>query len=430
MTVPRKGVLPIRFPTLGLWANSVFLKLWAAQSISFLGSQFTTLALPLLAVIGIHASVAQMGFLRAVGMAPVLLLGVFVGAIIDRLPQRPVLIIADIGRAMLLVSIPLAEARGVLTMIQLYLVAFLVGVLTIFFDVTHMSLLPALIPRERLVEGNSKLEVSRSIALIAGPGLAGLLVQFLTVALALIVDALSFLGSALFLLRLPTPQIPPRTATRTTFLVEVREGFTFVWHQPLLRAMALSLCAFNFFSGIIGAVYVLYVIRELQLTPALLGLIYTVGSIGFPLGAAFAARTANRFGIGPTIVWGAALLDAAFLLIPAAQGSSWTIIILLSVAQLLAMLAGPLTAINQLSLRQAITPEHLRGRVNGTMRVISMGAAPVGALLAGVLGERIGLRPALIMGVLGLQTGFIILLLSPLRGLREQPPVAIDVQHD
>jgi MFS family permease len=406
--------------TASVWTNTEFLKLWAAQTISFLGSQITALALPLTAAVSLQASATEMGLLRTAEVAPALLIGLFAGAIIDRIRRRPILVLADIGRALLLASVPLASYLGSLQMGQLYVVAFLGGILTVFFDIAHMSLLPSLVARDRLVEGNSKLEVSRSIAMIAGPGIAGILIQLFTAAVALIFDAVSFLASALFLLLIRTPESPAaHAATPQRFWAEVAEGLRTVWSQPLLRAMALSLCIFNFFYNLIGAMYVLYVVRDLGIVPAMLGLVYTIGSIGFALGAALAGRAARRFGVGPTIVWGACLSDAAFLLIPLANRQDQLMVPLLIAAQLLATFAGPMTAINQLSLRQAITPDRLLGRVNATMRTISLGAAPAGALLAGLLGGALGLRATLIIGACGIQLGFVILLLSPLRTLRE-----------
>ncbi len=414
----------MRRPMTGLWANRDFLRLWAAQTVSFVGSQVTLVALPLTAVLSLQASPAQMGMLRAVELAPALLIGLVAGAWVDRVRRRPILISADIGRALLLGAIPLAAALGILSIGPLYAVAFLVGILTVFFDVAHLSLLPALVPADRLIEGNSKLEVSRSVAMVAGPGFAGLLVQLITAPLAIAVDALSFLVSALFLLRIRTPeQAPAASSSRRNILADVADGLRAVWGQPLLRAMALSLCVFNLFYSMVGAVYVLFVVRELHLTPGVLGLIYAVGSLGFPLGATFAGRAARRWGVGPTIVWGAGVSDAAFLLVPLAGGAPAAAAAILIAAQMLATLAGPMTAINQLSLRQAITPMHILGRVNATMRVISLGAAPLGALLAGGLGSQLGLRPTLAIGVLGLQLGFLVLLLSPLRTMRADPAI-------
>ena len=414
----------MRRPMIGLGANWDFLRLWAAQTVSFVGSQVTLVALPLTAVLSLQASPAQMGMLRAVELAPALLIGLVAGAWVDRVRRRPILIVADIGRALLLGAVPLAAYLGILAIGQLYAVAFLVGILTVFFDVAHLSLLPALVPADRLIEGNSKLEVSRSVAMVAGPGLAGLLVQLVTAPLAIAVDALSFLGSALFLLRIRTPeQAPAVSSRRRSILADVADGLRAVWGQPLLRAMALSLCVFNLFYSMVGAVYVLFVVRELHLTPGVLGLIYAVGSLGFLLGATFASRAARRWGVGPTIVWGAGVSDAAFLLVPLAGGASAAAAAILIAAQMLATVGGPMTAINQLSLRQTITPAHILGRVNATMRVISLGAAPLGALLAGGIGGLLGLRPALAIGALGLQLGFLVLLLSPLRTMRTNPAI-------
>jgi MFS family permease len=409
-----------RFLQPGLWANPEFLKLWSAQSISFIGSQITLLALPLAATVELQASPGEMGLLRAVGVAPALLFGLVAGALIDRLRRRPILILCDLAQAVLIASIPVASFLGLLNIGQLYVVAFLAGVCAIFFDVAHMSLLPTLIPRERLIEGNSKLEMSRSFAKIVGPGLAGLLVQLLTASIALVMDALSFLGSAFFLLLLRTPETPPlSSAARPSLRREVAEGLRSLWSHPLLRTMALSLCVYNFFSNMIAAVYVLYAVNELAIMPATLGLIYTLGSIGFACGALLAGRAAGRFGVGPVIVWGAGFCDAAFLLIPLARGEHWTVVPLLIAAQFFATFAGAMTAINQMSLRQAITPDRLLGRVNATMRVIGVGAAPLGALAAGLLGGTLGLWPTLVIGATGIQFGFVVLLISRLRAVRE-----------
>ena len=397
--------------------NPDFLKLWAAQTASFVGSHVTMLALPLTAAVTLDASVAQMGLLRALDLAPALVVGVFAGAWVDRVRRRPILVAADIGRALLLGAIPLAAWLHVLQIGHLYVVAFCVGILTVLFDVAHLSLLPALVPRDRLVDGNSRLEMSRSVAMIAGPGLGGWLVQVLTAPIAIVVDALSFLLSALLLLLIGAPEPRPAVNPQSTLWMDMATGFRAVWNQRLLRTMALSLAVFNLFYHMVGAVYVLYVVRELGLSPGELGLIYAVGSAGFPLGALAAVAVARRIGVGPTIVWGAGLSDAAFLLIPLAGAFPATALPLLIAAQFLATLGGPATAINQISLRQAITPDHLQGRVNGTMRVLALGTAPLGALLAGSLGASVGLRPTLLIGALGLQLGFVVLLCSPLRAL-------------
>lgn len=406
----------------GLWRHPDFRKLWAGQTVSLLGSEVSALAIPLVAALTLDASATQMGLLVAAGSTPALLVGLFAGVWVDRARRRPILVGADIGRAAILGTVPVGALTTGLSVGYLCVVAFLVGLLTTFFDVAHASLLPSLVRRERLVEGNSKLEVSRSGALIVGPGLAGLLVQVASAPVAILADAVSFLVSALFIGRIQTPErAPTRDEQRRGLWAEAREGLGVVLGDPILSAMATSLSLFNLFAGLFGAVYVLFVTRELGVSPAGLGVVFALGSASFPVGAAGANWAARRFGVGPSIVWGAGISDAAFLLAPLAAGPLAVAVPLLVASRLVATLAGPVTAINQLSLRQAVTDDRLQGRVNGTMRVVALGTAPLGALLGGVLGDAIGLRPALLVGALGIQLGFVRLYLSPVRSLRQAP---------
>lgn len=403
-----------------LWHQPAFLKFWAAQTLSFFGSQVTLLALPLTAVLTLDASASQLGVLRAAATLPTLLVGLFVGVWVDRIRRRPLLIGADLGRALLLCTVPVAVAVDRLTVSYLYALALLLGLLTTVFDVAHTSFLPTLVTREQIVEGNSKLEVSRAASLIAGPGLAGALVQLVTAPVAIVVDALSFLASAALLGLIRAAERPlTTTGQRRNVWQEIGEGLRTVTRNRVLLSMAVSLCVFNLFYVAIDAIYVLYLVRDLGIEPGTLGLLLSVGSIGFPIGALLAAPTARRIGIGAAIVWGAVVSDAAFLLLPLAGEPRSLAIPLLIVAQFLFTLAVPVTVINQVSLRQAMIADRLLGRVNATMRVIGLAAAPVGALVGGWLGATIGLRPTLALGALGLQLGAIILLLSPVRLIRD-----------
>ena len=405
-----------------LWRHPDFLRLWIGQTASFIGSEVSLLAIPLTAVLTLDASAWEMGLLAAAGAAPALLVGLVVGALVDRVRRRPVLIAADLGRAALLASVPAVYAAGWLSVPYLCVVAFLAGLLSTFFDVAHASLLPSLVRCDQLVDGNSKLEVSRSGAMIIGPGLGGLLIQTVTAPLAILVDAASFLLSAVALARIrASERLPQANGQRRALLFEVREGLGVVVGNPLLRSMAASLCIFNLFAGLFGAVYLLFVTRELDLSPAAIGLVFTLGSLGFPVGAVAAGWVSRRIGIGPAIVWGAGVSDAAFLLAPLAAGPIAVVVGILVLSRVAATLAGPVTAINQLSLRQAITPDRLQGRVNGTMRVFALGLSPLGALLGGALGDAIGLRSALLVGAVGLQIGFLILYFSPVRAFKETP---------
>jgi MFS family permease len=398
--------------------NPEFRKLWAGQTVSLLGSQVTLLALPLTAALTLDASATEMGILVAAGTAPVLVVGPLAGVWADRSRRRPLLIGADLGRAALLGTVPAAALTTGLRIEHLWAVALLAGAMTTLFDVAHASLLPSVVRREELVVGNSRLEVSRSGALIAGPAVAGLLVEWLTAPIAILVDAVSFLVSAMFIARIRAPERAPSKEARQGVWSEIRDGLRLVLRSPALSAMATSLCIFNLFSGMIGAVYVLFATRELGVSAAGLGLIYAVGSLSFPAGALAAGWVARRFGVGSAIVWGAGISDAGFLLLPLATGSPAVATALLIAARLVATLAGPVTAINQLSLRQAITPDQSLGRVNATVMTIALAAVPFGALLGGVLGDLLGLRAAVLVGALGIQLGFVRLLVSPVRRIR------------
>jgi predicted MFS family arabinose efflux permease len=302
---------------------------------------------------------------------------------------------------------------------HLWLVAFLAGVLTACFDVAHPSLLPSVVRRNQLVDANSRFELSRSGALIAGPGLAGLLVQWLTAPVAILADAASFVVSAVLVGRVRITDRPAQSADRQGLWAEARAGLRLVLRDPVLSAMATSLCVFNLFANMISAVYVLFLTRDLGFSAATVGLILAAGSVAFPVGAVAAGWGARRFGIGGAIVWGAGISDAGFLLLPLAGGPSLIAIAVLISARLIATIGGPITAINQLSLRQAVTPAHLLGRVNGAMMTIGLGAAPLGALLGGVLGDALGLRATVLIGAVGLQLGFVRLLWSPVRAVQD-----------
>ncbi len=410
----------------GLWRHSEFVKLWTGQTISRFGSEISALAIPLAAALVLNASPAQMGFLGAFEFAPFLLLSLFAGVWVDRLPRRPILIVADVGRAILLGSIPVAALLGVLHIEQLYAVGLLSGVLTVFFDVAYQAYLPVLVSRRHLVEGNSKLEVSRSVAQIAGPGVAGALVQLVTAPFAVVVDALSFVVSVLFLLVIRTPEPPPARHDGSTGSIwaELREGLALVVGNPLLRSIAACTGTSNLFSNATMAVYVLYLTRQLGIQPAVLGLILAVAGPGALLGAVIAGWLARRFGLGATIVGSIFVGELSNLLVPLAGGTTLVITATLMVAMFVGGAASPIYNINQVSLRQAITPDRLQGRMNASMRFIVWGTIPIGALLGGTLGELIGVWQTIALSsVCGLLAPLFVVL-SPVRELRVQPSPA------
>jgi MFS family permease len=411
----------------GLWRHSEFRKLWAGQTISLFGTEVSLLAIPLTAALVLNASPAQMGLLGAFEFAPFLLLSLFAGVWVDRMYRRPVLIVADVGRALLLGSIPAAAFLGVLRIEQLYVVGLLTGVLTVFFDVAYQSYLPVLVSREHLVEGNSKLEVSRSVAQIAGPGIAGALVQLITAPVAVLVDALSFVASviSLLLIRVKEP-VPVHQDGETTGSIwsELREGLGVVLGNPLLRSIAGSTATSNLFGNGLQAIFVLYMTRELGLQPAIVGLIYAASGPGALLGALVAGEASRRFGLGATIIGSMVLTQTANLLIPLASGSLPVLTAILMLASFLVGIGNPVYNINQVSLRQAITPDRLQGRMNASMRFIVWGTIPLGSLLGGALGQTLGLWPTLVaMTLCGLLAPLWVLF-SPVRQLRVQPAPA------
>ncbi len=408
----------------GLWHHADFVKLWAGQTVSLFGSQITFLALPLTAVLVLNATPAQMGFLTAAGALPSLLVGLFVGVWVDHYRRRPILIAADLGRAALLITIPIAAALGVLRIEHLYIVILLVGTFGLFFDVAHRSFLPPLVQREQLVEGNSKLEMSRSIAEIAGPGVAGGLVQLVTAPIAIAVDAISFLISALFLGLIQTPEPAPKPSDQQQSIWgEIGEGLKLVSGNRLLRAIAGCIGTLSLFNSVLETVFVLYLTRELGIGPGLLGLIFAGGSIGFLIGALLPGQVTRQFGLGLGIIGGLLLVGLSDLLIPLISGSTAIVVITITLATAQFFFGLGLVIFNtgQVSLRQATTPDHLQGRMNATMSFIVGAAVPLGGLLGGVLGETIGVRSTLWLAALGEILAALWLFLSPVRSLREQP---------
>jgi MFS family permease len=407
----------------GLWRHPEFQKLWAGQTLSSLGSQITGFALPLTAILLLGATPGQMGLLAALQYAPFLLVTLVAGAWVDRLPRLRILVAADLGRALLLGSIPAAALFGMLGLEHLYAAAFLTGVLTVCFNVADQAFLPTLLRREELIEGNSKLAASRAVAQVAGPGLGGWLVQVLTAPMAIALDAASFLGSALCLGLIrarPTEDSGPRNG-RTGLRGEVAEGLRLVLSHPLLRPIAGAGATHACFTYMMLALVQLYALSELDLTPAVLGGVLAVGGLGVLPGAALARSVALRLGVGTTLA-GATLLDGfAILLMALAGGPLAPPAVLLAAGLFAHGLAIPLFDVNQVSLRQALTPDRLQGRMNATMKFLIMGAAPLGAFTGGLLAEQIGLRPTLLVAAVGAALASFWVLFSSLRALREPP---------
>lgn len=404
----------------GLWRHPDFVKLWAAHTVSALGTGITGQALPLTALLVLGASAGEMGLLAAITQVPVVVI-LFAGVWVDRLRRRPILIAADVGRAALLVSIPIAAVAGALSLGQLFVVAALVESLSLFFSVAYRSYLPSLVQRERLVEGNSKLSAGGSVAEISGPGLGGVLVQWLSAPLAILFDAASFLLSALFLGAIRTPEPPPKPPEeRQSVRSEISEGLRVVLSNPVLRALAACSGTFTFF-GNFFALYPLYVVRDLGMPPALVGLFVGAGGIGALVGAMLVGPVTRRFGVGPTLIGSLSFAGIVGSPILFVDGPLPLNVAVFFAAQLVGDIAICIYLINDMSLRQAMVPDRLLGRATASMGFLVGALGPVGALLGGLLGELIGARYTLAIAVIAITLAPLWLFFSPARALREPP---------
>ncbi len=382
-----------------LWRHRDFLLLWTGQSVSRLGDQFTAFALPVLAVVALAPTPAEMGILAAAGTLPFLLFGLPVGVWVDRVRKRPVLIVGDLGRGILVGSIALLGFARLLQMTYLYLFAFVVGVLTVFFDVAYQAYLPVLVPRETLTDANSKLETTSSMAQVAGPSLAGVVVELFTAPAAMVFDAFSFFVSTGTMLRIRKGEPDPSALPKASLIADLREGLHVVFAEPRLRMIAGCTATSNFFSSAIFALFVLYAIDVLGFSPLGLGLVLAVGAAGGLAGAIEATRVADRIGVGWAIITGSIIFGFGMLPVPLATG----VFAYPAIAAALALtnFGSLLYNINQVSFRQTIVPLRLQGRLNATMRTIVWGTLPIGGLVGGVLGEAFGLQPAILIAVVG-----------------------------
>jgi MFS family permease len=403
----------------GLWHHLEFRRLWVGETVSQFGTMISQLALPLVAILVVHASTFEVGLLTAFETAAFLVVGLPAGAWVDRMRFRWVLIINDLTRAALLGSIPLAQFLGVLTIGQLYVVALGSGVSTVFFDVAYQSYLPQLVDRKLLVEGNAKLQASESVSQIAGPSIGGLLIQAVTAPYAVLVDALSFLWSAGWVItikaRPPKPERRPDRHLRR----EIRDGLRFVLGNRLLRAIAMCTGSSNLFSSMMFAVFYLLLARQLHVSPGIIGLISSTSAIGGLTGSLVASRFAAKVGQGPAIWISAAACGPCGFVAPFVQ-RGWTLA-LLSVAQIGLWLGVVVYNITQVSFRQGLCPPELLGRMNATMRFLVWGTMPLGGILGGVLGSEIGVRETLLVAAIGGSLTFLPVFLSPLRRMRELP---------
>jgi MFS family permease len=406
-----------------LWSNNAFVRVWAAASISIFGSLISRIALPLVAILTLDAGPIEVAVLRGMDLAVALAVGLVAGAWVDRLRRRPVLIWADLGRAALLSVIPISFMLGTLALWQLLVVAALTAVLTTFFDAADNAYLPTIVERERLLEANSALAASGSVAEFAGFGISGILVQLLTGPITIVINAVTYLVSAVLLLTVRHVEAPPPPREdREPVLDEIRQGLRLVRHNPVLRAFAGAQMLMSMLWGIFGATWFLFAIDELGVGPALVGIVAGVGGASSFIGAIVATRSTRRWGIGPVAI--AAMLLAALgnLFIPLAPAGLPLIAVACLVAQqLIADSAITVYDVTETSVRQALVADRELGRVASTFQVLSAGAQLVATIGAGLLAEVIGLRATSLLAPLGGLLAGAILYWSPVRDLIELP---------
>jgi MFS family permease len=410
----KERILPEKKPVRNLWRHADFMKLWVGQTISLTGSQITLLALPLTAALVLQSTPAQMGILSAVEYMPFLLFGMFAGVYLDYVKRRAVLIATDLIRAVLLMIIPIIAIFHLLHIEYLYVIGFMVGICNTLYAVAYQSYVPVLVEREQLVEANSKLELSRSITEVSGPGVAGFLVQLLSGPMAIFLDVLSFLVSATLTGSIrKTENVPGQKSQRKNVWQDMLEGVQVVWNDQRLRAIAACSATTNFFNYMLITLFVLFVLRELGISAFILGLIVSASSVGGLVGALISRFVVKRLGLGPTIVVTAFLSGPGNMLVPLAFGPQWLAITILITGRFLVGMAVTTYNVNQVSLRQSLVPERLQGRMNASMRTIVWGAIPLGSLVGGFLGEIIGLRPTLFIAAIGGVFAFLWVALSP-----------------
>ena len=392
-----------------------FRRYWGAQTISMFGDQVSSIAMPLAAVLILHAGAADMGYLSALEWLPSLLFALPAGVWVDRRGhRRATMIAADLGRFAVMASIPVCYGLGVLSLGQLFAVAFCAGTLSILFSVSDATLFVSLVPADRYVEGNSLVYASRALSFVGGPSLGGLLVQLLSAPVAIAADAVSFLGSALLLHRIRPPEPPPVPRSRGS----ATAGARFIRGSGVVRASLLAVATINFFNLMFFALFILYATRALHVRAGVLGLVLGAAAVGGVLGAALTGRLAAAIGVGRAFLAGCVLFTAPLLLVPLARGPLPVVLALLFLAEFGSGFGVMVMDISVGSIFAAVIPDELRSRVSGAFQAVNYGTRPLGGLVGGALGTVIGLRPTLWIATVGGLAGFLWLLPSPVPRFR------------
>ncbi|WP_244295869.1 MFS transporter [Micromonospora orduensis] len=400
--------------------QTAFRRYWSAQAVSLFGDQVSTLAIPLLAVLATGAGPAQMGYLTAAGLAPNLLFSVIAGAWVDRYPhKRRIMIAADVGRALLLAAVPLLWFTHTLTLPHLYAVAFAVGTLSVVFQVAYSSLFVALVARDDYLEASALINGSQAVSSVAGPSVGGILVQLLSAPVAVVVDASSYLFSALLLAR--TKAVEHSPSTQKGGLSNAIAGLRYLARSMTLRSILLASTTLNLFNYMFEALFILYATTELEVGAGTLGIVLGLGATGGLLGAVITGRVTRRFGIGPTLLAAYIIFPAPLILVPFATGPDLVVLAMLFAAEFVSGMGLVMLDINAGAVQTAATPKSMLARMQGARRTVNYGIRPIGALIGGALGATIGLEPAVWIAVFGALLGVVWIVFSPIPGLRALP---------
>ncbi len=404
---------------MALWGHSDFRRLWMGDTISQFGANVGMTVVPLLAAGVLNATPFEMGLLAAASTMAFLVIGLPAGVWVDRTRRKPLMIAMDVSRAALMLSVPAAWWLDLLALPQLIVVSLAVGVCTVFFDVAYQSYLPSLVGRGQLVEGNSKLQASLSVAEMSGPAIGGYAAQFLGAANSVLATGLGYLSSAFFLVRIKTVEPAPERHPDSHLRREIAEGLLFVFGNVTLRMIVACTGTSNFFHGIQSAVMILFLLNTVGLSEGTAGLVLSAGGVGGVLGAAFAYRIGLLVGQA-RMIWLVPLLTWPFTLTLPFVSDGWGLVLPMAGAAV-SVFGIVVYNVGQVSYRQAICPDHLLGRMNASIRWVVWGATPLGALLGGGLGSWIGIVPTLWVALAGSVLGMVWLLISPLRTMRDLP---------
>jgi MFS family permease len=412
-----------------LWRHRDFMLLWSGQTVSEMGSAVTQLALPLTAVVLLNASTFEVGLLTAAETLAFALIALPAGAIVDRRTKRGIMLACDVARALIIGSIPVAWALGVLTLGQLYVVALTTGVATVFFDVSYQSYLPVLLRAEHLMDGNGKLGATQSFAQLAGPSLGGGLVGAVGTAGAMIADAISYVVSVASLLGIRAREqlggaqraadAAGATPARRSLRAEIAEGLKFVVGHPILRKVVACTGTSNLFSTMAMAVEIIFLVRVLHVRPAFTGVLFAIAAVGGVLGGIFAGRLARWIG-SARIIWFSILVIGLPGFLPALAQPGWSVA-LFPIGFAAFWFTAVVYNVAQVSYRQSVTPPQLMGRMNAAVRWIVWGTMPLGGVIGGALGTAIGIRPTLWIGFIGSWAAGFWVYFSPLRHMRDVP---------